>query len=218
MKRAVLVVDPDARLRDLADRALTAAGFTAEPFERCADARILLDESAFDVAVVDALDAGGTYLDGVRFLRARYPRLPVVVTGTSLDADTLLALLRAGVRDVVRKPYSPAELRDAVARASASSLADHDRALDYAAALGIATAALDAGRTDEARAALARARALSPLDPEVTAFDARCAELAGRDDDAARGYGAALALARDGDAGAELAREGLARIDARRTR
>jgi len=209
--RRVMIVEPDASTRALVDRVLHTAGYAAEDFVAARDARVLLDEGAFDVAVVNEVDDGGDFLDGVRFLRARYPALPLVVTGAMLSAPALLELLRLGARDALPKPFSPNDLRDAVARAL-RGVAGNDDALDYAAALAAAADALTRGRTDDAARALARARARSPLDGAVTALDALRAEMEGRDDDAARGYRAAMALDTGDDAPNPA--EGLARLAA----
>lgn len=212
MSRKVMVVEPDTHSRAMLDRVLTAAGYTVEDFSAARDAMILLDEDAFDLAVVNEVEADGALLDGVRFLRARYPRLPLVVTGAMLSAPVLIQLMRLGVRDALPKPYTPTELREAVARAAAFATRDHDLALDYAAAVALARGELDAGRTESAARALSRARALSPLDADVTALDALRAELEGRDEDAARGYRAVMALERDDRVEGPSAREGLARL------
>lgn len=212
MSRKVMVVEPDANSRAMLDRVLTAAGYTTEEFDDVRDARILLDEDAFDLAVVNEVEADGALLDGVRFLRARYPRLPLVVTGAMLSPPVLIQLLRLGVRDALPKPYSPTELREAVARVAVFATRDHDLALDYAAAVSLARAELDAGRTETAARALSRARALSDLDAEVTSLDALRAELEGRDEDAARGYRAAMALQHEESAEGPSPREGLERL------
>lgn len=132
MNRRLMVVEPDPSSRALLDRVLTAAGYTVEDFESSLHARLVLDDDAFDLAVVDELAGGGMPLDEVRFLRAAYPRLPLVVMGTLLTAPVLLDLLRLGVSEALPKPFTPSELRDAVGRALVRSSPRRDDALDYA--------------------------------------------------------------------------------------
>lgn len=214
MNRRLMVVEPDPSSRALLDRVLTAAGYTVEDFESSLHARLVLDDDAFDLAVVDELAGGGMPLDEVRFLRAAYPRLPLVVMGTLLTAPVLLDLLRLGVSEALPKPFTPSELRDAVGRALVRSSPRRDDALDYAAALASARRDLAQGRPEAAARALARAWARVPLDAEVMAYEALRAELEGRDDDATRGYRATIALRREEDCDAPDPYEGLARLAA----
>ncbi len=214
MSRRLMVVEPDPSGRAMLDRVLTAAGYTVEDFETSLHARLVLDDDAFDLAVIDEMAGGGVPLDEVRFLRAMYPRLPLVVTGTILTAPVLLEILRLGVSEALPKPFTPAELRDAVARALVRSSPRRDDALDYAAALSSARHDLATGQTAAAARALARAWSRAPLDAEVMAYEALRAELEGRDEDAARGYRATLALRHEEDSDGPDPHEGLARLAA----
>lgn len=213
MTLRVLLVEPDAHTRALVERVLSAEGYVIEGFADARDARLLLDDGAFDLALANEHGAAGALLEGVQFLRARYPALPVVVVGALLSPPVVLRLLRLGVRDVVPKPFSPNEIREVVARVGAAA-AVRVEARDYAAAMSLAREALAALRLADATRALARARALAPLDPTVTALDALHAELEGRDDDADRGYRAAMALRIDPGDDAPCPTEGLARLAA----
>lgn len=214
MNRRLLVVEPDAAGRAMLDRVLTAAGYTAEDFESARHARVLLDDGAFDLAVVDQLAGAGAPLEEVRLLRTRYPRLPLVVTGTMLSVAALLELLRLGVAEALPKPFTPGELRDAVSRALLRASPGHGESLDYAAAIRAAREGLASGDVGSAARALARAWGLNPLDADVLSLEALRAEFEGRDDDASRGYRAALALRHDEDADGPDPHEGLARLAA----
>lgn len=214
MIRRVLVIEPDFASRALMERALATLGFAPETAGSIHEARACLDAGTIEVAIVDELAGGRGLLDEVRWLRARYPSLPVIVTGTRLAARTLEEALRLGAADALRKPFTPTELRNAVTRAMALGGALHPEALEYAAAIGLARDAIAAGRLEAAAPALARAQAASPLDAEAMALRALLAELDGRDGDADRGYRAAIALREDEDAAPPDPFEGLARLAA----
>jgi DNA-binding response OmpR family regulator len=214
VNRRLLVVEPDAPGRAMLDRVLSAAGYAAEEFASVHDARILLDDQVFDLAVVDQFAGAGALLDEVLFLRARFPRLPVVVMGTMLDTSALLRLVRLGVADALPKPFTPESLRAAVARALLGATPGRAEALDYAAAMDAARRRLASGDRAGAAPHLVRAYAHAPLDADVTALQALRAELDGRDEDAARGYRAALALRHDEGAEGPDPHEGLARLSA----
>ncbi|MCC6557806.1 MAG: hypothetical protein IT372_33075, partial [Polyangiaceae bacterium] len=130
MSRRVLIVEPDAAGRAMMDRALGADGYAAEAVASIAEARGLLDAGRVDVAIIDELaDAGAARngqaavagagpgaLDAIRAVRRAYPTLPVVAAGTALSPRALVELIRLGVADALPKPFTPAELRDAVRR------------------------------------------------------------------------------------------------------
>jgi DNA-binding response OmpR family regulator len=214
VSRRLLVIEPDPASRAMMERALATLGFAPETAASIHDARAGLDGGTIDAAIVDELAGGRGLLDEVRWLRARRSSLPVIVTGTRLAPRTLEEMLRLGAAEALRKPFTPMELREAVARAVARAGALHGEALEYAAALGAAREEIAAGRPVEAARAVARAQAASPLDAEAMALRALLAELDGRDADADRGYRAAIALRQDEDAAPPDPFEGLARLAA----
>jgi DNA-binding response OmpR family regulator len=210
----VLIVEPDDAGRVLMDRVLSAEGHAVDAAVSVHHAQALLDSGVLDLALIDELAGGGAVLDEVRFVRAHHPSLPVIATGTLLSQRVLLELLRLGVMEALPKPFTPSELREAVARVLARAPVHHAEALEYAAALSHARSALAAGQTADALRALARVHALAPLDPEAVTLQALAAELEGRDAEADRGYRAALALRHDEDSVPPDPYEGLARLAA----
>lgn len=214
MNRRLLVIEPDTAGRALMERALAMVDFVAYTAASIHDARAQLAAGDLEVVVVDELAGGRGLLDEVRWLRARHPTLPVIVTGTLLTPRTMRELLRLGVADALRKPFTPAELREAVARTLTRARALHPAALEYAAALETAREEITAGRPDAASPAVARAQAAAPFDAEAMALRALLAELDGHDASADRGYRAALALRQDEDGTPPDPFEGLARLAA----
>ncbi len=214
MSRRVLIVEPDAAGRAMMDRVLTTEGFGSETASSARDAQALLDGGRIELAVVDQLAGGREALDEVRWLRAKYPTVPVVVMGALLSRRVMQELLRLRVADALAKPFTPAELREAVARGIDQRTAQREDALEYAASLTDARRAVAAGALDHARGLLARAQATSPFDAEIMGLQALLAELSGRDSDADHGYRAALALRDEEACAAPDPHEGLARLAA----
>ena len=197
------------------ERVLTSDGYTAEDFESVHHARLLLDDEAFDLAVVDEMAGSKGVLGEVVFLREHYPRLPIVVTGTLLSQPTLLTLLRlGGATEAVLKPFTPAQLRDAVVRTLARAMPRHVDAVEFAIALKTARSELSAGQLERAKAALARVHAEAPLDSEASALEGALAELQGHDGDALRAYRAAIALRDDEATPPPEPYEAIARLEA----
>jgi CheY-like chemotaxis protein len=214
MNRRILVIEPDATLRRMLEHALSAAGLVPTSTPTVESSRAVLDGTPLDAAVVELRATNSEGTDGVRALRADYPELPLIVTGTLLTPRVMQALIRARVDDVVPKPFTPRELVAAVQRVLRHSGTRHDGALEYAAAMANARRALVEGRARDAEAPLARARAVSPLDGEAMALFGLASELLGHDRDADRAYRAALALSGERITEDVLPSEGLARLQA----
>lgn len=212
MTRRLLVVEPDAATRGLMNRVLRAAGYAVEEFASVHHARLLLDDQAFDLAIVDEFGAGATPLGEVRFLREWYPRVPVIASGTILSQANLIELIRVDVGDVLLKPFTPAELRDAVSRTLARAMPSGLESMEFVAAVTAARRAIARGRPDEAARPLVRAYASAPLDPEVVALEALRAEVEGRDEDAVRFYRAALAVRHEESSEGPDPHDGLTRL------
>ncbi len=214
--RRVLIVESDASGRAMMDRVLAAEGYAPESVGSVHEAHALLDEGLIEVAIVDEIGGRGPVLDEIRWIRREHPGVPVIAAGALLSQRVMAELLRLRVLDVLAKPFTPAELRDAVSRVLTQTARRHEDGMEYAAALAAARRALDLEHLETARSALRRAQATSPLDPEIMALWALLAEREGRDDDAGRGYRAALALRHDEDFAGPDPYEGLARLEARR--
>jgi len=214
MSRRVLIIEPDATIRRMLEYTLSAAGFAPSSTQTVETARALLDGKSMEAAVLElrATNAEGT--DGVRALRADYPELPLVVTGSLLTPRVMQELIRVRVDDVVPKPFTPREIVLAVERVLSHARTRHNGALEYAAAMSNARRAITEGRVRDAEAPLARARAVSPLDGEAMALLGLACELEGHDREADRAYRAALALQTERVTEDVSASEGLSRLRA----
>ncbi|MFM8991836.1 MAG: response regulator [Alphaproteobacteria bacterium] len=105
----VLVVDDDARLRELLRQFLARHGFTVTTAADAAEARARLASFAFDIAVVDVMMPGETGLDLTRHLRAA-TRLPVLLLTARAEPADRIAGLSSGADDYLAKPFEPDEL------------------------------------------------------------------------------------------------------------
>jgi two-component system phosphate regulon response regulator OmpR len=105
----VLVVDDDARLRDLLRQFLGRHGMTVTTAADAIEARARLAAFAFDLAVVDVMLPGESGLDLTRHLRAS-TALPVLLLTARAEAADRIAGLSSGADDYLVKPFEPDEL------------------------------------------------------------------------------------------------------------
>ncbi len=106
----VLIVDDDARIRDLLRRYLTQEGFGVVLAEDGKSlTRILLRESV-DLIVLDLMLPGEDGLSICRRLRAGRDRTPIIMlTAKGEDVDRIVGL-EVGADDYLAKPFNPREL------------------------------------------------------------------------------------------------------------
>ncbi len=105
----LLVVDDDARLRELLRRYLTEQGFRVTTAGDAAEARARLAGLAFDLLVLDVMMPGESGLDLTRSLR-RDSRLPILLLTAMAEPADRINGLEHGADDYLAKPFEPREL------------------------------------------------------------------------------------------------------------
>ncbi len=105
----LLVVDDDARLRELLRRYLSDQGFRVTTANDAAEARAKLAGIAFDLLIVDVMMPGE---DGYAFTASlrRDSRIPILMLTAMAEAANRIAGLERGADDYVVKPFEPREL------------------------------------------------------------------------------------------------------------
>src|SRR5438128_3955225 len=108
----LLVVDDDARLRDLLRRYLSENGFRVTVAADAREARANLASFTFDLIVLDVMMPGESGLDLTGALRAssRGPRLPVLLLTAMAEPEDRVNGLEQGADDFLAKPFEPREL------------------------------------------------------------------------------------------------------------
>src|SRR5215207_6962052 len=112
----LLVVDDDARLRELLRRYLADNGIRVTLAADAREARANLAAFAFDLIVLDVMMPGESGLDLTRDLRAqghgesRLPRVPVLLLTAMGEPEDRVNGLEQGADDYLAKPFEPREL------------------------------------------------------------------------------------------------------------
>jgi two-component system phosphate regulon response regulator OmpR len=107
--RHLLVVDDDARLRELLRRYLTGEGFRVTTAIDAAEARAKLQSFAFDLLIVDVMMPGEDGFALTRSLRAK-GRIPILLLTAMAEPKNRIEGLERGADDYVVKPFEPREL------------------------------------------------------------------------------------------------------------
>ncbi len=106
----ILVVDDDARIRDLLNRYLTQEGFDVWVAEDGRSMSRLLTRDTVDLIVLDLMLPGEDGLSICRRLRASNDKTPIIMlTAKGEDVDRIVGL-EVGADDYLGKPFNPREL------------------------------------------------------------------------------------------------------------
>lgn len=105
----VLVVDDDARLRNLLTRYLSSNGYRVSNAADAAEARRKLAHLEFDLLVVDIMMPGES---GIRFTSSlrETAEVPVLMLTALENVESRIEGLEAGADDYMPKPFEPREL------------------------------------------------------------------------------------------------------------
>ena len=109
-KTRILVVDDDARLRDLLNRYLSEQGFTVRVVADAVDMNRYLARERYDLMILDLMLPGEDGLSVCRRLRGGGEALPIIMlTAKGDDVDRIVGL-EVGADDYLPKPFNPREL------------------------------------------------------------------------------------------------------------
>src|SRR5689334_7123561 len=109
-KTKILVVDDDARLRDLLNRYLTEQGFTVRAVADATDMNRQLSRERYDLMILDLMLPGEDGLSICRRLRGGGENMPIIMlTAKGDDVDRIVGL-EVGADDYLPKPFNPREL------------------------------------------------------------------------------------------------------------
>jgi two-component system phosphate regulon response regulator OmpR len=110
IKTKILVVDDDARLRDLLNRYLSEQGFSVRAVADSADMNRHLARERYDLMVLDLMLPGEDGLSICRRLRGGNENMPIIMlTAKGDDVDRIVGL-EVGADDYLPKPFNPREL------------------------------------------------------------------------------------------------------------
>jgi two-component system nitrogen regulation response regulator GlnG len=114
----VWIVDDDASIRWVLERALKQGGVQATAFEDADSVLAALKREEPDVLVTDIRMPGKSGLDLLEEIRAKRPRLPVIVMTAHSDLDSAVAAYQGGAFEYLPKPFDIDQAVDLVRRAA----------------------------------------------------------------------------------------------------
>lgn len=101
----VLVVDDDARVRDILARILVRSRYQVRTVASAEEAMELLRCTRFDLVMSDVMLGGMSGLELTSRLKSLYPDLPIILITAHGDTELMRLALRRGACDFVPKPF-----------------------------------------------------------------------------------------------------------------
>lgn len=106
----ILVVDDDARLRNLLERFLNEQGYRARAVENTEQMNRLLAREVFNLVVLDLMMPGEDGLTACQRLRQENNQIPIIMLTAKGDEASRIQGLEMGADDYLAKPFNPREL------------------------------------------------------------------------------------------------------------
>lgn len=105
--KRVLLVEDEAEIRQLIAIHLKREGFEVVEVENGDDGQKTLNDSSFELAVLDWMIPGRNGLELTRWMRAqpRFDRMPILFVTAKTDPEHIATALDAGADDYLTKPF-----------------------------------------------------------------------------------------------------------------
>ena len=114
----VWLVDDDASIRWVLEKALKGSGMTAKSFDQADNVLMALRSEAPDVLMTDIRMPGRSGLDLLKDIQISRPGLPVIVMTAHSDLDAAVAAYQGGAFEYLPKPFDIDKAVDLVRRAA----------------------------------------------------------------------------------------------------
>jgi DNA-binding NtrC family response regulator len=118
-KTKILVLDDEEVVCSRLKPALEKAGYDVETFTDSRLAKERLDHVRFDIIVTDLKMADIDGMDLSMFAKERWPDTEVIIISGFATVDVARKAMKAGVRDVIAKPFRIRELKELIDKIAA---------------------------------------------------------------------------------------------------
>ncbi len=165
----ILIVDDEQHVRFLLGYAVQSLGCEADMAVNGEEALGKLHEGDYDLILLDLHMPGMDGMDVLRYLRDQHPHIPVIIVTAYGGVDKAVGAMKLGAADFIEKPFTTAEIREAVMSALSGKRTPTQAPRGYDERVALAQCLFDAR---DSAAAAEEARSAIALDPtRHQAFD-----------------------------------------------
>lgn len=118
-KTTILVLDDEEVVCSRLKPALEKAGYDVETFTDSRLAKERLEHVRFDIVVTDLKMADIDGMDLSMFTKEKWPDTEVIIISGFATVDVARKAMKAGVRDVIAKPFRIRELKELIDKIAA---------------------------------------------------------------------------------------------------
>ncbi|MBP7484688.1 MAG: nitrogen regulation protein NR(I), partial [Aquabacterium sp.] len=115
--KPIWIVDDDQSIRFVLEKALTREDLPVRSFTNPRDVLAALDEDEPQVLVSDIRMPGGSGIDLLSKVKARYPGLPVIIMTAYSDLDSAVSAFQGGAFEYLPKPFDLPKAVELIRRA-----------------------------------------------------------------------------------------------------
>src|SRR5450759_2277732 len=112
----LLIIDDERNMRLSLEAAMIDEGYTVKSVDSAEQGLALLEHEAVFMVITDARLSGMSGYVFLEQVRARWPKLPVLIITAYATPRLAVEVIKAGAIDYLAKPFAPEELLHAVAR------------------------------------------------------------------------------------------------------
>jgi len=117
-KLSILVIDDEARIRNVIHTSLSRDGFDVEVAENGEMGMQMINQRHFDIILLDLMMPGISGLNVLNHLKSHHPHSVVIVITGYATIEHSTQAIKNGAFDFIAKPFSPSDLRGVIAKAS----------------------------------------------------------------------------------------------------
>ncbi len=125
--KPIWIADDDQSIRFVLERALAREGFTVRSFSNPRDVLAALEAEQPQVLVSDIRMPGGTGIDLLTQVKAKFPGLPVIIMTAYSDLDSAVSAFQSGAFEYLPKPFDVPKAVELIRRAVEESLREPSR-------------------------------------------------------------------------------------------
>ena len=109
MKKSILIIDDDERLRELLQEYLSEKNFKIYQSDDFTSGKEILDYFIFDLIIIDRMMPSGDGIDLINIIKEKSDT-PVILLTAMGEVENRIEGLKIGADDYVAKPFEPEEL------------------------------------------------------------------------------------------------------------
>ena len=113
---SVLVVDDEQRVLDEIEEFLTKQDYRVQVANTVAKAYLLIENSTFDIIILDVKLPGTDGLTALKKIKAEHPLTEVIMISGHGDMDTVIEAMRQGAIDYFPKPFRLIDINNSILR------------------------------------------------------------------------------------------------------